>query len=1042
LSTSRNKFSFFWFAGFLFSAFLLFWPQSIQADWSCTSQGGYWNCPGGYYDCGTVYGNNGCSGSRTYSDDFYYYCSGGSICGKCVNRSYLENCNDYDSYYCSPSGSGGYRKKYDWYCSYGSCTYEILTPKNCGTDYSKGYYCDQGRYQREKIQRQGCSSSNNDCYDFEEDAYRGDCGGVYSEWRCNGNLSQYRNINTCSNGSCGNYPTDWITSPPGGCGGSGWTDNYQCSGSTRQRQYRFQGCSGQGNCYGPNFQWFDWEYNSPSCDATPPWVSIFSPGSRPWANVDASVSVSYSDDNTGVSYTRHCWTLGSGCDPGTSNSSTFNNGDSLSQANNGSWTLCTRARDGANNWSSPYCRGPYQVDKINPSPAVISPPAGSLQTTNFTVTAVFSDSGGSGSQRCYYRTADNAADNYTTGWISLPCSGSQQFTMTVGPGKNCSTQGRDKCWVHLGAYDSAGNWGTGNRAFSVKPELTYPENYWQRIWYTSSGELLGEDAAKNESRAQFTNDWLLGELAFNRNDNIQFVSGRTIPFAAGTYRFTLDADDYTKFRVKDRNNNLIFNSGGWASGQKIYEVSLPVSDNYHLEIDYAEATAFARVSFRNSITCTGNVSLTLNPEATVFHSTVNLTAAGLSNCWGKNVVFSTNENCASAAASCQIPEAGTGCAASLTLDDARFLALPETTVNYYACVNKNDISGFNEPGETSEAKALTVYNSAVICMDERFPLSPSNRCLPALKILTGLSTNSWVGVIAQNPQFGDLSLGTPTHACNDGTVKCELKSISEANNGASCHLIDACSPGPISLPRFGTFSGNWDASQTQCVLCDNKGVQTKRIVNRLPDGTGEACFELRDNASCQQNNWFELACARTEALGVGKCESGCGAALACDEKTPLVDTWLEGSTTYWCNADCQKAEKIPPSSKIKSPDPRLWYSTDFSFDVEDTDYSSQGLDRCYYRVFDIDNNKWSDTRERPCYPDHVLPAVSIGPGASNDCRKQGKDRCLLVVWACDKTGNCKDPLTKPGDQDSNETTSPYGNYINYNIDYTAPQINQ
>jgi len=106
-------------------------------------------------------------------------------------------------------------------------------------------------------------------------------------------------------------------------------------------------------------------------DKIPPNSPAFSPSSRSWSNTDVSVTVTYTDNLCGITDSEYCWATGTSCTPGTA----FTNGASIPQSNNGSWTLCTRARDGAGNWKGTDCSGPYQIDKVGPNIGAISPTA-------------------------------------------------------------------------------------------------------------------------------------------------------------------------------------------------------------------------------------------------------------------------------------------------------------------------------------------------------------------------------------------------------------------------------------------------------------------------------------------------------------------------------------------------------------------------------------------------------------------------------------------------------------------------------------------
>jgi len=176
-----------------------------------------------------------------------------------------------------------------------------------------------------------------------------------------------------------------------------------------------------------------------ACDPNAPSIS-FDPASRSWDDSNVSVTVTASDDS-GVIYTRHCWTTSSSCDPGTSSSSTFVNGASVSQTTNGNWNLCIRAMDGDDNWNSvPVCSGRYQIDKNAPTVDAFSVNSQtndfSTQHTSLSIAWIVSDTGGSGLNRVevWCRTDSDSWDQVnteatTTGsWIdNVTCGHSYEY---------------------------------------------------------------------------------------------------------------------------------------------------------------------------------------------------------------------------------------------------------------------------------------------------------------------------------------------------------------------------------------------------------------------------------------------------------------------------------------------------------------------------------------------------------------------------------------------------------------------------------------
>jgi hypothetical protein len=190
------------------------------------------------------------------------------------------------------------------------------------------------------------------------------------------------------------------------------------------------------------------------------------PDSRPWDDTDVSVTVTYTD-LSGIQYITRCWTTAASCDPGTTE--TFPNGSSFIKSDNGAWTLCTKAKDGAGNWSDIHCsgQGVYQIDKDAPQSIINFPNPGDWQKPpSFYISVNDSDiedpNGYSGLDKCYYAVFDTGVGDWTLQpSISLenerPCS--DLFSVTVAEGTGyCRTQGQNTCIVYVYGRDHAGNY--------------------------------------------------------------------------------------------------------------------------------------------------------------------------------------------------------------------------------------------------------------------------------------------------------------------------------------------------------------------------------------------------------------------------------------------------------------------------------------------------------------------------------------------------------------------------------------------------------
>jgi C1A family cysteine protease len=123
--------------------------------------------------------------------------------------------------------------------------------------------------------------------------------------------------------------------------------------------------------------------------------------------------------------------------------------------------------------------------------------------------------------------------------------------------------------------------------------LTFPKDYWQRIWY--EGQLqncLGEGFF--EPNIQFDNNWGSGVIAFGKLDKISFISGRTIDFESGRYSFSIGSDDGVKVFI-DGTSYL----DKWKDrSYKVDTFEVDLSGGPHqIEIHYYENKGAARLSF-------------------------------------------------------------------------------------------------------------------------------------------------------------------------------------------------------------------------------------------------------------------------------------------------------------------------------------------------------------------------------------------------------------------------------------------------------------
>jgi hypothetical protein len=169
-----------------------------------------------------------------------------------------------------------------------------------------------------------------------------------------------------------------------------------------------------------------------------------------------------------------------------------------------------------------------------------------------------------------------------------------------------------------GANDAAGN---GNAASTstdntvtydaAAPDLSYPTDRWQRLWYTTSGSspnvslnmFLG---ITNQPNTAFDDDWGGNNLvtfgSSSYQNQVGFKSGHTITIStAGAYRFIVGSDDGVRLYIRDKNGNLIQTIDKWVDRGfpgtlDSVDVSL-AADSYKFQLDYYENGGGARVSF-------------------------------------------------------------------------------------------------------------------------------------------------------------------------------------------------------------------------------------------------------------------------------------------------------------------------------------------------------------------------------------------------------------------------------------------------------------
>ncbi len=396
------------------------WRQRKYVSRGCSGNNCYetpdWRnehyCPDGWYGVpaeGPI-GEYVCEGGWLKEKYVDWWCQGA---GECKWSSYFQNKEYCDDDYCD---------SWQYYCKNSStrCRKKTCHDEKCSTsgycywnDYTDGPYCDSCGTDT-SCSYTSCSDDNTRQGTWKDYYCSGTSCGVSTK-TCYSDCSYPQ---CCLNGSCKSAGT---------CNGS-----KICSGSSWINHCGDGAC----NC-GETVS------TCPSdCDTSPPTIT-FNPTSRSWSNTSANVIVTASDPS-GISVTYYCWTTGSSCSP----SASFSNGATLTQSSNGSWNLCIKARDNANNETT-NCSGRYQIDKTIPTVTSFKVDGHTsdftvINDTSFTISWAISDSGGSNLSRVEVwrktdggswtkvHTEDAAGSSSSGSWAnSVSCGHTYQYGLHV-----------------------------------------------------------------------------------------------------------------------------------------------------------------------------------------------------------------------------------------------------------------------------------------------------------------------------------------------------------------------------------------------------------------------------------------------------------------------------------------------------------------------------------------------------------------------------------------------------------------------------------
>ncbi len=179
-------------------------------------------------------------------------------------------------------------------------------------------------------------------------------------------------------------------------------------------------------------------------------------------------------------------------------------------------------------WSDEELSTSVYVDATGPKIEILSPAEGSVQQRAFAVNIKDTDETGLAS--CSFRIVDNGVE--TKPWTERTCSSS--VTVTIGPGKDCPTQGSNSCKIEAKATDAANNTATVSRTFSIRYLFSNvtspPAGSYQRKDFTASiidTNLAGTGFSKCEYRIREASGVKLDWKQRNCNSNVKITVGAT-----------------------------------------------------------------------------------------------------------------------------------------------------------------------------------------------------------------------------------------------------------------------------------------------------------------------------------------------------------------------------------------------------------------------------------------------------------------------------------------------------------------------------------
>jgi hypothetical protein len=344
-----------------------------------------------------------------------------------------------------------------------------------------------------------------------------------------------------------------------------------------------------------------------------------------WRSTDVNVTLTPSDNGSGLASTKYCIDNDGTCTPTTTGTS--------APVTCASSSVCQQyvryySTDNVGNSESVKTSNVIRIDKQAPTTTFNSPGAGSWQAADFYVSLTDSDNGiGVNTSACYYRVLSNGLE--TKSWTARTCSASVQ--LTVGFGKDCAAEGQNNCSVEAYAVDNIGNTeSVVSRQFSIDytlPIITVNSPTTANPVYIEAGGIVTINYTYNEDRPSNITVRIYGASTLNqtiitdmqagnitRTDNLGIPPGTS----NGIYNLSVNATDVAGNPMTNTQIDSVVVDNIYPSvPQAAPNTSSPAykRNNTQLNINFTYTEANAKnysVSIFNSTTICSNASASIS----------------------------------------------------------------------------------------------------------------------------------------------------------------------------------------------------------------------------------------------------------------------------------------------------------------------------------------------------------------------------------------------------------------------------------------------